>query len=447
MHVEVYYNKRIFNMSNRNATSLMLKKIAFFLTSIFILHACTSTNASPIQRSYEVSPNDTITEDSTIFFTISSVGDIMAHQTQLNAQKQADGSYDFKDNYQYMKPLFESFDLMIANVETTFAGAKKGYSAYPRFNTPDALAEAIKYSGIDVVSTTNNHLFDNGTNAMFRTLDVLRAQGLTTLGTHKDTTEKNYEIIEVKGVKVGLAAYTYESGKKEGLKTINGLVVPESKGNLINSFDPYDSTEDLPKIKATVDAMKKDSAEFIIFVMHWGVEYKSLPNENQLLIAQHLNNCGVDVIFGSHPHVVQPIDFIENDSTGQLTYVAYSMGNFISNQRYETMSNYNTEDGLMTGIVVKKEPNTPPVLEAVFYEPTWVHRYKADGRYNYAVLPANKTLKNPESFKVKDDATLDRVVKSSERTNTLIQKPMNESSISLFERYLIDFETVGSLRD
>lgn len=428
-------------MSNQNTTVLLFKKIAFFIVSIFIFQACTLSNASPIQRAYKAIPSDTIAEDSTIFFTIGSVGDIMAHQTQLNAQKQADGSYDFKDNFQYMKPIFESFDLMIANVETTFAGAKKGYSAYPRFNTPDALAEAIKYSGIDAVSTTNNHLFDNGTFAMFRTLDVLRDQGLITLGTHKDTTEKNYEIIDIKGVKVGLAAYTYESGKKEGLKTINGLVVPESKGNLINSFDPYDSSEDLPRLKATVDAMKADSAAFIVFVIHWGVEYKSLPNENQLLIAQHLNNCGVDVIFGSHPHVVQPIDFIENDSTGQLTYVAYSMGNFISNQRYETMSNYNTEDGLMTGIVVKKEPNTKPSLEAVFYEPTWVHRYKANGRYNYAILPANKTLKEPRKFNVTDDATLNRVIKSSERTNGLIENPINSEATHFFERYLIRYDT------
>lgn len=423
-----------------------LKLVSIGVFYLFLLQACTLSNASPIQQSFE-SPVDTLVEDETFFFTISSVGDIMTHQTQLNAQKKGDGSYDFKDNYQYMRPIFESFDLMIANVETTFAGAKKGYSAYPRFNTPDALAEAVKYSGIDVVSTTNNHLFDNGTDAMFRTLDVLREQGLITLGTHKDTTEKNYEIVDIKGVKVGLAAYTYESGKVDGLKTINGLVVPKSKGNMINSFDPYESTDDLPKLKATVDAMKTDSAEFIVFVLHWGVEYKSLPNENQLLITQHLNSCGVDVIFGSHPHVVQPIDFIENDSTGQLTYVAYSMGNFISNQRYETMSNYSTEDGLMTGIVVKKESNAKPVLEAVFYEPTWVHRYKTNGRYNYAVLPANKTLKAPKSFNIKDDATLNRVLKSSERTNNLIRTPMHESSNSLFERYLIDFDSVDGFRD
>jgi poly-gamma-glutamate synthesis protein (capsule biosynthesis protein) len=331
---------------------------------------------------------------------------------------------------------------MIANIETTFAGAQKGYSAYPRFNTPDALAEAVKYAGIDVVSTTNNHLFDNGLPAMFRTLDVLRGQGIKTLGTHKDSTEKNYEIIQIKGVKVGFAAYTYESGKKDGLKTINGLVVPKSKGNLINSYDPYDSTEDLPKLKATVDAMKADSAKFIVFIMHWGVEYESMPNENQLLIAKHLNSCGVDVIFGSHPHVVQPIDFIKNDSTGQLTFVAYSMGNFISNQRYETMKNYSTEDGLLTGIVVKKEPNKKPELEAVFYEPTWVHRYENNGRFNYLVLPVNKTLDAPESFEVKEDATHSRILKSSERTNNLIRHPMHENSSAFFERYLIDFDQV-----
>lgn len=376
-------------------------------------------------------------EDTIVVIRISSVGDIMAHQTQLTAQKQADGTYNFDNNFQYMKALFGSADVMIGNLETTFAGEKKGYSAYPRFNTPDALAAAIKNSGINLVATANNHTYDNGGEAMLRTLDVLHAHGLETMGTQKTVEEKNYIIREVKGVKIGFASYTYESGKSDhGLKTINGLPVSKEYEPLLNSFDPYEPEADLLKMKAVAEQMRADSAEFIVFVVHWGLEYMSTPSDNQLLVARALNEAGVDVIFGSHPHVVQPIEFIVNDSTQHMTFIAYSMGNFISNQRFESMQNYSTEDGLFVGVEIEKEGSNKPVIKQVYYEPTWVNRYKKEGTYYFEVVPARLAVDNKDAYNIFEEGMEKRVASSSKRTIELIEKPLSLASEAYFTRYL-----------
>lgn len=418
----------------RSSSFLFVGTLLFILGSPFLKSDIGFVSGgSPVVQHDSIPTN----EDKKVVIRISSVGDIMAHQTQLTAQKQADGTYSFDNNFQYMKELFTSSDVMIGNLETTFAGEKKGYSAYPRFNTPDALAGAIKNSVINLVATANNHTYDNGGEAMLRTLDVLHAQGLETFGTQKTVEEKNYVIREVKGVKIGFASYTYESGKNpEGLKTINGITVGKAYEPLLNSFDPYDSAEDLVKMKEVAAKMKADSAEVIVFVVHWGIEYKQKPSDNQILVAKALNEAGVDVIFGSHPHVVQPIDFIVNDSTQHMTFVAYSMGNFISNQRYESMQNYSTEDGLFVGVEIEKEGNGKPVLRQVFYEPTWVNRYKKGDKYYFEVVPARIAKDNKEAYNIFEEAIEKRVQASSARTIELIENPLSANSEVYFSRFL-----------
>jgi poly-gamma-glutamate synthesis protein (capsule biosynthesis protein) len=425
----------------RSSSFLIVGALLFVLNSPF-----NKDGKDYLINSSAVSQQDSIPsqEDEKVVIRISSVGDIMAHQTQLTAQKQADGTYSFDNNFQYMKELFGSADVMIGNLETTFAGEKKGYSAYPRFNTPDALASAIKNAGINLVATANNHTYDNGGEAMLRTLDVLHAQGLETMGTQKTIEEKNYVIREVKGVKIGFASYTYESGKNaEGLKTINGLPVPKKYDPLLNSFDPYEPAADLLKMQGVADKMRADSAEFIVFVVHWGKEYMSTPSDNQLLVAKALNAAGVDVIFGSHPHVVQPIDFIVNDSTQHMTFVAYSMGNFISNQRFESMQNYSTEDGLYVGVEIIKENNAKPTIQQVYYEPTWVNRYKKQDKYYYEVVPARLALENKDAYNIFEEAIEKRVASSSKRTIELIEKPINATSEEYFARYLLSHNSVA----
>ena len=379
------------------------------------------------------------TINDTVRIKINAIGDIMMHQTQLNAHKQLDGTYDFSDNFRYMKPYFEKADVTIGNLETTFAGQKEGYSSYPRFNTPDELATAIKWSGINLVSTANNHSFDKGGKAMLRTIDVLKENDLKVIGTRKDTLTKPYIVEEVKGIKIGFTSYTYESGKNDaGLKTINGLVVPKEFDPLLNSFDYNDLDVDFKRIKGVVDNMRSDSAEFIVFVIHWGDEYALSPNKKQRDIANRLNEMGVDIVFGGHPHVVQPVEFIKNDSTEQLTFVTYSMGNYVSNQRYESMKNYNTEDGLMVSIDLIKTPEDKRLkIEKVDYEPMWVHRYFVSGKPYYNVIPTEAALLEPNSYNINNKETIIRVKNSRKRTIELVETKLNTHQEALFKTHLI----------
>jgi poly-gamma-glutamate capsule biosynthesis protein CapA/YwtB (metallophosphatase superfamily) len=399
--------------------------LSFFLPNKVV----SNQNSAIIKQGYPEDQSDTLR------FTISSVGDIMVHQTQLTAQKNSDGSYSFVNNFVSMKPLLSFADISIGNLETTFAGEKKGYSAYPMFNSPDALSDAIKFSGINLVVTTNNHTFDHGGSALIRTIEVLEKTGLEYVGTRKSTNDKNYVVRNVNGIKVGVTAYTYESGKKNGLKTINGLLVSKEFEGLINSYNPYKPENDIKEMQEVVNSMKNDSAEFIVFVMHWGDEYKKYPNNSQQFMAEQLNLLGVDLIFGSHPHVVQPVDFILNDSTGQLTFVAYSMGNFISNQRFETMQNYATEDGLFIGAEVVKVSGQKPFIQKIFYEPTWVNRYLSNGRYYYEVIPTNVYLKQREAYNLSAEEW-SRIEGSNKRTTELIESPFKESKSAFYERFL-----------
>lgn len=382
---------------------------------------------------------DTIAKESTdtSYATISSVGDIMIHQTQLNTQKTDDHSYDFNNNFDAMRPLLQHSAVSIGNLETVFGGDALGFMAYPRFNTPDELATAIDSSGINLVATTNNHCYDQGSSALLRTIDVLKERELESVGTRKKTTDKNYVVREVNGIRIGITAFTYESGKKDSLKTINGLVVPKKFAHCINSFDPYAPKNDLPQIEATIDSMRADSAEAIVFLMHWGKEYEPLPNDVQLFMTKQLNSYGVDVIFGSHPHVVQPFDFIKNDSTGNETFVVYSLGNFISNQRYETMENYATEDGLFAGVRFMKPSRASVQLQAVFYEPTWVNRSKIGSQYRYEILPVNDYLNQRDSIDLSPEQWK-RMEQSKKRTGKTIQKldvqdKLKDASIRLYK--------------
>lgn len=358
----------------------------------------------------------------TVRLQLGFVGDIMAHMTQVNAQLQQDGSYDFNENYVWVKPLFEANDLMIGNLETTFAGAEIGYSAYPRFNTPDALAQALANAGFDVLTTANNHMYDTGLSGLLRTIEIVKAQGIIPTGSQKALNETKHHLIVQKGIKLGIAAYTYESGRVRDMITINGIAVSKGDEALINSFDPSDIQGSVERFRTQVAAMRRDSAEVLIFVMHWGEEYQTKPNAYQRALADSLNKLGVDLIFGSHPHVVQPTAYLLDPQRNHTTYVAYSAGNFISNQRFETLQNYNTEDGLYVEVELHKIGNEPVRVRAVREYPTWVRRASEGGKYRYEVVPLVQILADSVALRSFSAAEQERIRQSLQRTRARLEQ-------------------------
>ncbi len=326
--------------------------------------------------------------------TMAFVGDVMIHGPQLKAQYDAKTrNYSFANNFEYVEKYIESADLAVLNLETTLAGEDKGgYTSFPRFNSPDQIAMDLKNAGFDVFCIANNHMLDRGAYGLNRTMDILEALGLEYTGAKKNKSDKNYIIINKNGINIGITAYTYENDAG-GRDALNGNIIPKGYKELINTFDTSTLESDLMHMKDTVKHMKDDGAECIIFQIHWGNEYQERPNKYQEAIAEYLCKNGVNVIVGNHPHILQKFDKIKFDENE--TYVFYSVGNFLSNQRYEILKQRLSENGIIVYFDVNKLSDGRVYITNPMYVPTWVNKYLgSSGKYVYEILPLNEPLSN-----------------------------------------------------
>ena len=348
------------------------------------------------------------------------VGDVMAHSTNIKAAYDASaGSYDFSDNYEYVAPYISDADLAMCNMETTFEGtAPRGY---PTFNAPDSLAEAVKAAGFDVALTSNNHMMDSGLGGLKRTLEILRAQDMVTVGSHLEG-EDSFAVTDVKGVKVGIVSYTYETtGAGDSGVTINGNRIGQEAQQLINSFNYHElESTDYAKIQADIEGARGAGAQLVVCYLHWGEEYQREPNSYQTAMAQKVADMGADLIFASHPHVLQKVDTVVS-ADGKKVPVFYSMGNFISNQREETLPSISnrryTEQGMMARVDVRLMKSTGEIVdETVRVIPTWVDRY--NGSSEYRIIPLDENLDTNAALQT--SGHLARAKKGLEDVKTLL---------------------------
>lgn len=326
---------------------------------------------------------------------ISAVGDVMVHKPQIQAQYDNESdTYNFDNNFEYIEEFIKRSDLALCNLETTFAGGR--YTGYPVFNAPESLATALKEAGFDIAITANNHIMDKGLSGMKRTLEVAREEGMQTVGTRL-TGEKEYILADVKGIKIGVVAYLYETSLISGtIPTINGNEVPADAWPLLSTFNYNTLEDDLLKVEQSIKDARADGADIIVCYFHWGEEYQRTPNEYQQYIAQNTAAYGADIIFASHPHVLQGIEII-TDEAGRKTPVFYSMGNFISNQRTETLNNRYTEQGMIANVQLEFMKSTGQIVSVEASAiPTWVDKYKKNGKDIYTIIPlCGEFSKNP----------------------------------------------------
>lgn len=323
--------------------------------------------------------------------SILATGDLMMHMPTVRSGNQ-NGSYNFEYIFSYIGDYVKKADYAVINLETTLSGTDgKQYTGYPKFNSPDAVASAVKSSGFDLLLTGNNHCYDYGTAGMLRTLEVIKAAGLDTLGTYASTDEQQYLVREAGGVKIGMLSYTFaDIGENQNQPTVNGLATNVDAAGLINTFD-YDKLDLFyTEIRNQIDAMRASGAEAIVLFIHWGDEYTTKVTNTQKEMAQKLCNLGVDVIAGSHPHVVQTMDLLTStEDESHRTLVLYSMGNFLSNQRHDNISltTGQSEDSLLFTFTFVKYSDGTVMLEQAAIQPTWVLiRGSGDGR-TYHILP------------------------------------------------------------
>lgn len=337
--------------------------------------------------------------------TIIATGDIMFHSPQIKAAyDSATDTYDFSNSFKYVKKYIEAADLSLGNFETVTAGPEKGFSGYPNFNSPFETLEALKNAGFDVLTTANNHCLDQRAEGLKSTIDAIEDHGMKNVGTYKEA--NNSVLIEnVNDISIAILSYTY------GCNGMEHTLTSEELDYMVNLID-----ED--KIKDDIEEAKEKNADLIIVFIHWGNEYQRDPSQEQIELGNKMAEWGVDIILGSHPHVIQHSEMINKN--GKDSFIIYSMGNFLSNQRRESINNKYTEDGVIVQLEVEKDHNNNnTVIKEVDYIPTWVHKFTVDGRLYYEILPVEDVLRDRENY---DTITEETFTKIEESFNDTMEK-------------------------
>lgn len=290
--------------------------------------------------------------------SIISVGDILIHESVYKDAEKEDGTYDFHYMFTDIEPIIKKYDLKFCNQESNIGGKTLGISGYPSFNSPDEIGDELVSLGFNLISLANNHTLDKGEDAALYSNSYWKSKNVNFAGSYSSSEERNeVKIYEQNGIKYAFLAYT----------TISNAKV--RKDYLLNMYSADKAKEDVEKVKDQVDV--------ILVSMHWGVEDTNTPTESQRQIADYLSSLGVNMIIGHHPHVVQPVEYV-ND-----TLVIYSLGNFISNQLSIGLNN---GIGLMYGIDIVVDDNGVR-YENEYKELVLAHAEKST---NFKVIPFSK---------------------------------------------------------
>lgn len=301
------------------------------------------------------------------------VGDALIHGAVYLDASIGNNKYDFSSMFTDIEPLIKNYDLRYYNQESIIGGKKLGISHYPRLNSPDEIGEDLISIGFNIVSLANNHTLDkNEAGILYSVSFWEKYKDIITAGSYNSwETRNNISIFEINDIKFSFLSYTM---------TTNGLNTPNGKEYLVNVY----SAE---TVKRDIELARENGAEVIMVAMHWGNEYTHTPNDKQKEVAEYLAKLDVNLIIGTHPHVIQPIDYVDD------TLVIYSLGNFISAQH---PLGINKIIGLLVGveIVVDKDGNVS--FENLNYE--LLYTYCTSGYKNFKVIPfsnlTDKILKN-----------------------------------------------------
>lgn len=332
-------------------------KIKRILSILFILMltltGCGSksnTVNAPVSATHSASAAQTVPETATepvtepdiepVTINLVSVGDMLMHASASNPALQPDGSYNYDYLFEHVKSEISSADIAISNNEVIMGGNEKGNIGYPTFNVRTELGDAQVKAGFDVFLCATNHTMDQGVNGVFNCLDYWKTSHpeAAIIGAYQTKEEQdNIYVKDVNGIKIALLNYTYGT---------NGISVPAKHPYAVNLMNENTRPEIADDIQRA-----KELADFVIVFPHWGIEYNLSVTSEQEQWAQWFADMGVDLIIGTHPHVVEPVKWIEG-SSGNKTLVYYSLGNFVSVQYY----NYSMLGG-MAKVSITKDSN------------------------------------------------------------------------------------------
>ena len=359
-------------MKKRKNKKLRKNVKNFLILTIFVILASytgwffqrnESLNKQKVVINYE-----TVDTKKTTKVSMAMVGDALIHGTvYLTANRYANyNGYDFKPMLKYTKELIQDYDLAYYNQETILGGTELGLSTYPLFNSPYEVGDAFIDAGFNLVSLATNHTLDKGERGILNSRAYWNKQeNVVAAGSYSSNEERDKIIVSEKnGLTYAFLSYTTYT---------NGLIVPKGKEYLVNVYDKE-------KVKKDVEAYK-DKVDVIMVAMHWGTEYVSYPTTAQKEIANYLASLGVNLIIGTHPHVIEPIEYIGD------TLVIYSLGNFVSSQvGVERLT------GLMASLdIIKEEYHGETKITFDNIEGTLLYTDRNNG---YIVYPYHKLTNN-----------------------------------------------------
>ena len=353
----------------KNFKNIFIISLVFFLSlSLFIAYKTDfkfeSLNTSSSEKIEKNKNAGELKEDKTQV-KILAMGDMIFHQPIVKNYRTGE-TYDFTPIFSNISEDINGADIAIANFEGSVNSNRK-LSGFPMFNFPKESIYSLKNAGFDILSTANNHALDTGLDGIAETLSHIKESGMESFGTLTQDCEKGI-VVEKNGIKIGLISFT---------DTLNGMnSLMRNKEYSVNTFS-QDVAGDIKNLK--------DNSDIVIVYPHWGNEYQHHPSERQIFLKEKLHEYGADIILGSHPHVLQRYE-VEEINNKKL-FTIYSMGNALSNQRVENLKKSGVDTGALVKLEIEKD-NISGVtnLKSFEVQPTYVNRYRANGRLNYDVV-------------------------------------------------------------
>ncbi len=306
-------------------------------------------------------------------------GDAMQHQRQIDAALRPDGSLDYEKYFEAVNPYISSADFAVVNLETPLGGAP--YSGYPMFCAHDNYLKAIKNAGFDLVLSANNHILDRRDRGVRRTIKVFEENDIPYIGVYRNLAHRDSVlpmIHDINGFKVAFLNYTYGTN---GISKKSDIEIDYINRSLMAS--------DIKKAR-------EHGAEIIAVCIHWGDEYKLLPNASQKSLAKYLGDLGVELIIGGHPHVIQPMELKINATTGRPCFTVYSLGNFIS-----AMRTTDTRGGAMARVTLARDILGRAYVKEATYRLIFTEPAIKSGD-NFKILPAESDSLHPSMEKARE---------------------------------------------
>jgi len=354
---------------------MKLERAAVFLILLFITAVLTGCGDDPQagadptgakEREVQLQKKDQPIIEQEI--TLAAVGDILIHD-RVYDDAAVETGYDFRPMLEQVKPFLKDATITVANQETMIGGEELGLSGYPAFNSPYEVGDVLKDAGVDVVTMANNHTLDRGEEAIQNAISYWETIDMMYTGSYKDQEDREtirvYETDE--GISVAFLAYTYGT---------NGIPVPEGKDHLVNLIDKDQIAADI--------ADARNQADVIVLSLHFGNEYERYPSKEQKELVKFAADEGAHIVLGHHPHVLQPVEWVTGKN-GNETFVAYSLGNFLSGQD----ELYRQIGGVLNLKITKTIDGDEETIE--IHEPNMLPTFVTfQNETNYQVMPLSE---------------------------------------------------------